>query len=200
LTSDVEEMTIAVDGLEPSGGCGYSTESTCKRRNRQFTAWSNDDGGLSRSVPLASEESTAMPTNVPVPVTGTLQPTLPPSDTASRIVNAVVVVVVLAIAAFVFVTVFDNAHEKVLPTASTLYGAFTTLIGTAIAAYFGISATRDVSNRATDSIAAAGQLAGDNRERLGALSGKLDALRSALPVAGADTHPALEQVRRVLDS
>lgn len=119
--------------------------------------------------------------NPPPPVT---------TDTAGRIVNAAVVLIALGIAAVAFCVLVGN--KDTLAAGSSLFGGFTTLIGTAIAAYFGITATRDVANTSGAQLANA-------HDQLGDANGKLAAINSV--VSNADrgaAHPASDQIRSII--
>jgi len=118
--------------------------------------------------------ATDNPTPLPA---GTSSPP-PPAETASRIVNGLVVVAALGIAALVFNVLQDKN--------ATAFGAFTTLVGTAIAAYFGISATREASRNAVETVAAATQQSAARSEEHGAAAAKLAAVKSAV----ANNDPA----------
>jgi hypothetical protein len=105
-------------------------------------------------------------------------------DLQSRVVNGILVIVVIAIVGLLYALQPSNAQG---------FGIFTTLVGTALSAYFGISATREISRSAVDN---ANTQAGDAREKAGQLKEQHDQLSSRLMAAQhADT---IEKVRSIL--
>jgi hypothetical protein len=117
-------------------------------------------------------------------------------DTSGRIVNAIVVLGALIVAGLAILIMAPHAgDDKFL----ALFGSFTTLIGTALAAYFGISATRDVASSASAQVADAHQNAADAQGKLKAAQAIVNAPANGDP-GGADAHPALATLRSVLNT
>ena len=98
-----------------------------------------------------------------------------------RVVNGIVVIALLGIAAYVFHQLGDGVKEQ-------SFGAFTTLIGTALAAFFGISATREASRNALDAVNA-------NTDQAKKLQAAQDVLSTP---AAAPGHPVVDQLRTIL--
>jgi hypothetical protein len=121
---------------------------------------------------------------------------LPPTDIEARIVNGILVLSVIAVVGLLY---------AFKPSDPSMFGAFTTLVGTALSAYFGISATREISRNATDS---ANQRTSDAREHLAQVQTHRDALASKLTSAQTVLSQAqtpandntLAQVRSILAS
>lgn len=115
-------------------------------------------------------------------------PAVKPPPTAveiqARIVNGLLVV-------FVIVTV--GVVYALHPDKSDNFGVFTTLVGTALSAYFGISATREVSRNAVDN---ANTQAGDAREQAGQLKAKHD--QQSAKIAAAQNAGSLDEARAIL--
>lgn len=110
-----------------------------------------------------------------------------PADALSRAINAVVVIVVIGIAAYVYST--QTTKD------AALFGAFTTFVGTVIAAFFGISATTQVSRSAVDS---ANQRVADANQQAGASEQKLSNLRTFANSADPNDPKHLETLRSLL--
>jgi hypothetical protein len=105
------------------------------------------------------------------------------SDVWPRIVNGLVVIAVLGIAAYVFNLLGSNVKD-------TSFGAFTTLVGTALAAYFGISATREAGRNAIEAVSA-------NSDK----TTRLAAARDAVNGSDVDAaHPDIARLRTILGS
>lgn len=158
----------------------------------------------------------------------------PVSEWSSRAINGAVVVAVIIVTAYVLVQIagFCDAAGKLvgllgdpntreiarttlhelMTGASPLFGSFTTLVGTAIAAYFGISATREASHEASTSATTLAthstQLAGDLRDHIDTLKqqnvaqadklGQVKDILNATDPNKPDHASALDQARTLL--
>jgi uncharacterized protein YlxW (UPF0749 family) len=118
----------------------------------------------------------------------------PAVEIQARIVNGILVIVVVTVVGLLY------AYK---PGDAAMFGAFTTLVGTALSAYFGISATREVSRNATDS---ANARTADTRQQLAHLQANHTALASKVTSARtllaqpqmADDQGTMAQVRSIL--
>lgn len=144
------------------------------------------------SEPAAAPPATSAPDPSADP--GRVNP--PPLEIQARIVNGTLVLTVIAVVGLLY---------AFKPADAAMFGSFTTLVGTALSAYFGISATREVSRNATDS---ANQRTSDAREQLAqvqthrdTLASKLASAQTVLSQAQAPAdHNTLAQVRSILAS
>jgi hypothetical protein len=130
-------------------------------------------------------------------------------DTTGRAINAVVVVAAVVAAAVVLVLLksYDGlaplatalkdpdtraAVQSIVSTTAALFGSFTTFVGTALTAYFGISATRDVARNANDTVASTTQRGAVEssalRERLAGTEARMSA-----------TDDVVAKVKTILD-
>lgn len=118
----------------------------------------------------------------------------PTVEIQARIVNGILVIVVVAVVGLLY------AYK---PSHVAMFGAFTTLVGTALSAYFGISATREVSRNATDR---ANARTADTRQQLAHLQSNHTALASKVMSARtllaqpqlANDQGTMAQVRSIL--
>ncbi len=108
-------------------------------------------------------------------------------DIQARIVNGILVVGVVGIVGMLYT--YKGAD-------ASMFGTFTTLVGTALSAYFGISATREVSRNAVDSsnqqTADANQQLGQVTQQHAVAQGKVEALKSLVgpaPAPASDPPP-----------
>jgi hypothetical protein len=120
---------------------------------------------------------------------------VPANDVQVRIVNGILVVGVVGIVGVLYTYQVPDA---------SMFGTFTTLVGTALSAYFGISATREVSRNAVDSsnqqVADAHQKLGQLKDQHDAATAKLAAVNSVVGPAPAMNapEPTLAQLRTIL--
>jgi hypothetical protein len=112
----------------------------------------------------------------------------PPADTLNRAINAIVVVAAMGIAAYIYNVALANKD-------ATLFGAFTTFVGTVIAAYFGITATTQVSRTAVDG---ANQRVADAHQQLGAVQQKLSAVADFAASADPADPNHMQALRKLL--
>lgn len=135
------------------------------------------------------------------------------TEIASRCINAIVVIVAIGFVVLVL-SWLRQWNQTQYTNISTLFGALTTFIGTAIGAYFGISVSATTAKTAVNAVSST---AADASQKLGATSQQLATTQQQLAVsqkqvtaAGSilsnldtsdPTHVAqLDQARAILQS